>query len=88
MIVLSLCLIVTSCDLKSAMYPLSHSLIIETSDLSVILGMMWPSHTPSGKAGKYSRHGFLDCIVLTFRHPTLMGGPMFIDGQCGASIFK
>ena len=78
MIVLSLCLIVTSCDLNSAMYPSSHSLTIETSDLSVILGMMCSSRASSCKADKYSRHGFLDCMVLAFRHPTLMGGPMFI----------
>ena len=85
---LSFCLIVTSCDLNSDMYPASHSLTIETSDISVRMGMMWPSRASSGKAGKSSRHGFLDCLVLTFMHPTLMGGPIFIDGKCGASTCK
>ena len=40
-----LCLILTSCVLNPAMYPASHIFLIETSNLCVKLGKMYPSHT-------------------------------------------
>ena len=88
MIILPLCLILNSCALNSSFHPASHSLPIETSELFVRLGMMWPSNAYSGKAGKYIRHGLLDFMVFPFWNPTWMGGTLFVDGLCGASTCK
>ena len=78
-IILPLRLIVTSCTLNSAVYPASHSLPIETSEIFARLDMMCPPHDSSFKAGKYIRHGLLDCMVWPFWNPTIMGGLNFVD---------
>ena len=88
MVIILLCFIVTFCALNSDVYPASHIFPIEKCEKCVRLGMMWASHAYSGKAEKYSRHGLLDCTVCPFGHPTLMGGPIFVDGRCGASTYK
>ena len=85
MIITPLRLIVTSCAFNSDVNPASQSFPIETSELCVRLGMVWPSHAYSVKDGKYSKHGLLDCMVWPFGHPTQVCGPMFVDGKCGAS---
>ena len=72
MIIFPLCLIVTSCALNSYVHPASHSFSMDTSDICLILGMMWPSHAYSGKSGKYSRHGSIDFMVCPFGHPTFL----------------
>ena len=82
------CFIVTSCDLKSAVHTESHSLLIGTCEIFLRPVMMFLSHNSSGKAGKSSRHGILDCMVWKFVYPTPMGGLVFDDGQCGASTCK
>ena len=88
MLILPLCLTVTSCDLYSDMHPASHIFTMETSELCVILGIMWPSRASSGNSGKYSRPGFLYCVVCPYGNTTLMVGPMFVDREFGASICK
>ena len=88
MVVLDLCLIVTSCALESAFHTSPNIFTIETSELCVRLGMIFTSHASSDKAGKFSKRGFSDFIVWPFGHPTLMGGHMFVDEQCGASACK
>ena len=65
MIISPLHLIITSCDLNSAVHPASPSLPIETSEMCVRLCMMWPSHASSGKTIKSSKHGLLDVMVYT-----------------------
>ena len=69
------------------MHLASQSFQIDTSEICVILGNMCPSHASSVKAGKSSKHSFLDFMVWQFGHPTWMGGPMFVDGQYVVSIF-
>ena len=79
-IIFSLRLIVTSCAFNSAVHPESHILPMEKIYICVRLGMVWSSHASSVKAVKYSRHGFLNCMVCPFGPPTLMNGPIFVDG--------
>ena len=40
------------------MHTASQSLKFYTSDFCVRLGIMWPSHSSLGKAGKSIKHGF------------------------------
>ena len=80
MIILPLRIILFYFALNSAVHTASHFFPIERSKLFVILGMMRPSHASSGKAVKYSRYGFLNCMVCPFGPPTLMNGPIFVDG--------
>ena len=88
MTILSLSLIVTFFALNEAMNPSSQILKIETSDIFVRLGKMWPSYTSSIKSGKSSKYGFLYCVVCPFVHPTLMCVPMFFDEKYGASALR
>ena len=60
------------------MNPASHILPIDTSEICVILGMIWTANAYSGEAGKHSRHGLIDCTVWPFGNPKLMGGPIFV----------
>ena len=78
MTILSFRLIVTSCALKIDVHPTSHILPIYTGELCVSLGKICPPYALSDKAGKSSKHGFIDCMVWTFGHPTLMGGTIFL----------
>ena len=70
MVILPLILLVTYCDLESVVHTASRSFPIDISDMCVILIMMWPSHASSGKAGKSSKHGLIDCMVCIFGHTT------------------
>ena len=88
MIIFTFHFMVTYSSLKSSVYTASHILKIDTSEICVILGTMWPSHASSGKDGKSSRHGLLDCTVCTFGNPTWMGGLMLVYGKFGASTCK
>ena len=88
MVVLDLCLIVTSCALESAFHTSPNIFTIETSELCVRLGMIFTSHASSDKAGKYSKHGLLDCIVWPFGNNKWMGGTMFVDVKCGTYTCK
>ena len=56
-------LIFTSCVFNTALYPELQSFKVETRELCVRLGMMWPSNALSVKAWKSSKHGFFNCIV-------------------------
>ena len=76
----SVALIATSCDLNTYVNPSSQILTIDKSELCVRLGKMWHSNASSGKAGKSSKYGLIDCMVWPFGNPTKMGGPMFVDG--------
>ena len=87
-IIYPLRLIVTYCALNSAVHTASHSFTMEKNEPCVILGMIWPSHAHSGKAGKYSRYGLLNFMVCPFGNSILMGGPMFVDGTFGAYTCK
>ena len=65
MIILTFCLIFTSFYLNSAVYLESYRFPIETSELFLILGMLWPSHASSGKAGKSSKKACLFHLCLS-----------------------
>ena len=58
-IISSLRLVVTSWDLNSYFHPESQSFPIDTSEICMRLGMMFPSHASSFKAGKSSKNGLL-----------------------------
>ena len=60
MIILPLSFIVNSSALNSAVNIASDSFPIDTSEICVRLGMIYPSHVSSGNYGKYSRHSLLD----------------------------
>ena len=70
MTILLLGFIVTCFDLNKSVHQALQILIIETSDLCVRLVNMWPSHDSSGKAGKLSKRGLIDCVVWPLLHPT------------------
>ena len=63
MTISKLCLIVTPCYLNTDVHPEPQILTINKSDMCVRLGNICPSRASSGKAGKSSKHGFLDCMV-------------------------
>ena len=84
-IIFLLRLIVTYFDLNSDLHPASHSLPIDTSEMYMRLGLIYPSDDSSSKAGEYGKHVLLDFMVWPFRHPTHMGDPIFIDRLWGAS---
>ena len=88
MTIFLLCLIFNSCYLNTAVHQTSQRLPIYMSEMCVRLGMMWSSHSESGKAGKSSKYGSLDCMVWKFYLSTWMGGTMFVDVQWGASACK
>ena len=66
----------------------SNPWVISKYTFYVRLGMMWTSHASSGNTGKFSRHGFLDCVVYPFGDTAWMGGPMIVDGRYGASTYE
>ena len=70
MIILTFRSIATFCALNSDVHTSSKNFLIDTSELCTRLGIMWPLHNYSGKAGKSIRNCLLDCMVCSFGYPT------------------
>ena len=78
------CFFVTWFSFNTAVHRASKVSLIETSELCLSLGNIFPPRSSSVKSGKSSKQGLLDWMVLPFGHPTWMGGAIFY-GICEAS---
>ena len=74
-------LIVNYFDLKTYVHISLHSFTIDTSDMCIRLGNIWPSHDSSGKSGKSSKHGLLDSIFGHLGIPHELVVPCLLIGD-------